>query len=83
MDPGDVANAGPMIADLVGLLPALRSVILGGDAAQAGWRDHRPSGTSTRECSCSHPSVTSVNTRPWVWLLTVRAWRDAASWAVA
>ncbi len=81
--PGDVANAGPMLAELVSLLPELRSVILGGGAAQSGWRDHKPPGTSTREFPCPHPSVTNVNTRPWVWPMIVEAWRDAAAWAVA
>lgn len=76
--PGDVANAGPLLAELVALLPELRSVILGGEAAQTGWRDHKPPGTRVREFPCPHPSVTNVNTRPWVWPLIVQAWRDAA-----
>jgi hypothetical protein len=59
---GDVANAGHMLAELVALLPRLRSVVLGGQAAQEGWRDHRPPGTTVREFPCPHPSVTNVNT---------------------
>jgi hypothetical protein len=49
---GDVANAGPMLVDLLALLPRLRSVILGGKAAQEGWRDHRPPGLHVREFPC-------------------------------
>jgi hypothetical protein len=78
--PGDIANAGPMLAELVALLPDLRSVILGGEAAKTGWRDHKPPGAHTREIPCPHPSVTNVNTRPWVRPLIVQAWRDAAAW---
>ena len=80
-DPGDVANAGPMLAELVSLLPHLRSVVLGGEAAQVGWREHKPSMAHAREFPCPHPSVTNVNTRPWVRPLIVQAWRDAAAWA--
>jgi hypothetical protein len=79
--PGDVANAGPMLAELVALLPELRSVVLGGEAAQICWRDHKPRTAQVREFPCPHPSVTNVNTRPGVWPLIVQAWRDAAAWA--
>ena len=79
---GDVAHAGPLLKELVDLLPRLRSVILGGKAAQEGWRDHRPQGITVREFPCPHPSVTNVNTRPEVWPAVVSAWRDAATWAV-
>lgn len=75
---GDVANAGPLLAEMVALLPELRYVILGGAAAQTGWRYHKPPGTLVREFPCPHPSATNVNTRPWVWPLIVEAWRDAA-----
>ncbi|MBI4935938.1 MAG: uracil-DNA glycosylase [Actinobacteria bacterium] len=78
---GDVADAGPMLAELVALLPQLRSVILGGKAAREGWGNHRPPSTQAREFPCPHPSVTNVNTRPDVWPLVVSAWRAAAEWA--
>ncbi|MEQ1702151.1 MAG: uracil-DNA glycosylase, partial [Ilumatobacteraceae bacterium] len=55
--PGDVANAGPMLVELVALLPRLRAVILGGKAAQAAWRDYGPSRPTIREFPCPHPSV--------------------------
>ena len=79
---GDVAHAGPLLKELVDLLPRLRAVILGGKAAQEGWRLHRPQGVTVREFPCPHPSVTNVNTRPEVWPAVVSAWRDAAAWAV-
>jgi hypothetical protein len=79
--PNDVASAGPLLGELVELLPHLRSVILGGGAAQTGWRDHKPAGVGVREFGCPHPSVANVNTRPWVWPQIVQAWRDTAIWA--
>jgi hypothetical protein len=81
--PGDVANAGPMLAELVDLLPRLRSVILGGRAAQQGWQEHGPADPRIRAFPCPHPSVTNVNTRPTVWPAVVGAWRDASTWASA
>lgn len=57
---GDVAHAGPLLKELVDLLPHLRAVILGGKAAQEGWRGHRPQGTTLRDFACPHPSVTNV-----------------------
>jgi hypothetical protein len=53
--PGDVLNARPMLAELVALLPKLRSVILGGGTAQTGWRDHKPPEAPTRQFPCPHP----------------------------
>lgn len=80
---GDVAAAGPLLNELVDLLPHLRAVILGGGAAQLARRDHRPPGMAIREFPCPHPSVTNVNTRPWVWPQIVKAWTDAAAWAIS
>jgi hypothetical protein len=81
--PDDVAYAGPLLAELMQLLPRVRAVILGGKAAQAGWLDHRPAGIHVREIRCPHPSVTNVNTRPEVWPAVVAAWHSAAEWALA
>lgn len=81
--PGDVVNAGPMLAELVVLLPQLRSVILGGKAAQEAWQNHGPSVPEIRTFPCPHPSVTNVNTRPSVRPAVVAAWRDAERWAAA
>lgn len=36
----DVATAGPLITELLALLPAVRAVILGGRAAQRAWDAH-------------------------------------------
>lgn len=77
---GDVASAGPLLQELMGLLPRVQAVILGGKAAQDGWRSHRPAGIAVGEFPCPHPSVTNVNTRPGVWPAVVSAWRDAAAW---
>lgn len=42
--PGDVANAGPLLAELMALLPRVRAVILGGKAAQKGMEGSPPGG---------------------------------------
>ena len=78
----DIASAGPMLVELIDLLPQVRAVILGGKAAQSGWLDHRPPDIDVREFLCPHPSVTNVNTRPDVWPAVVAAWRAAAEWAL-
>lgn len=71
----DVAAAGPLLSELVALMPELRCVILGGGAAQTAWRDHRPSGIDVRSIDCPHPSPTNLNTRPHNRALVVDAWR--------
>ncbi len=80
-DPGDVAFAGPMLSQLTSLLPHLRSVILGGKAAQTAWKSHGPANAQVQTFECPHPSVTNVNTRPWVWNEVVAAWRAAEEWS--
>lgn len=63
-DPSDVAAAGPLLSELLGLLPKLRCVILGGGAAQQAWRNFAPSPTDLTVFECPDPSPTNVNTRP-------------------
>lgn len=74
----DVAAAGPLLKELVSLLPNLRSVILGGRAAQHAWRDHQPPDLKVVSVDCPHPSPTNLNTRPHNRELVVAAWRTAA-----
>lgn len=76
--PGDVRDVGHLLAELLALLPRLRSVILGGGAAQAAWRDHAPSDLDLVVIECPHPSPTNVNTRPGTREAIVEAWRTAA-----
>jgi hypothetical protein len=79
--PGDVADAGPMLSELIALLPRLRVVILGGAAAQRGWRDHAPLRSDLVVIDAPHPSPTNVNTRPGTREAIVDAWRRAGDLA--
>jgi hypothetical protein len=74
----DVAAVGPLLSELLGLLPALRAVILGGRAAQRTWDDHAPSDHSLVVRRAPHPSPTNLNTRPHARAAVVEAWRSAA-----
>jgi len=76
-DSDDVAAVGPLLGELLSLLPDIRCVILGGGAAQAAWRDHGPPGVRMHVIKCPHPSPTNVNTRPGARDLIVEAWREA------
>lgn len=81
-DRNDVAAAGPLLAELLALLPELRVVVLGGGAAQAAWSDHAPPGSDLVVIPCPHPSPTNVNTRPGSRAAIVAAWRRAAQAAL-
>ena len=76
-DHNDIAAVGPLIAELLSLLPKLRVVILGGKAAQKVWRDYAPYDDKLHVIECPHPSPTNLNTRPGNRDKVVGAWRDA------
>jgi hypothetical protein len=76
---GDIAAAGPLLEELLSLLPRLRCAVLGGRAAQAAWRAHAPHGRPIVAIECPHPSATNLNTRPDARHQIVEAWRDALS----
>jgi hypothetical protein len=78
-DPTDVAAAAPLLAELLGLLPELRYVILGGRAAQAAWAAHAPEGIHLQVIEGPHPSPVNLNPRPAERPLVVAAWRSAAT----
>ena len=73
----DVASAGPLLAELLELLPRIRAVILGGKAAQRTWAGHAPKETAVSSFEAPHPSPTNLNTRPLTREAVVKAWRDA------
>ncbi len=77
-DASDVAAVGPLLEELLDLLPDIGCVILGGGAAKAAWRDHAPVDHQVRVIECPHPSPTNVNTRPGARDQIVQAWRTAA-----
>ena len=77
----DVAAVGPLLGELMALLPRVRCVILGGAAAQKAWRDHQPRGYRGHAIDCPHPSPTNVNTRPGTRDAIVAAWSRASSLA--
>jgi len=76
-NPGDIAAAGPLLTELLGLLPALRVVILGGDAARLAWKLHAPEGHDLTVIDAPHPSATNLNTRPGNRPKVVAAWVQA------
>ncbi len=75
----DVAAVGPLLSELVGLLPLLRVVILGGAKAQRTWSDHAPPGHGLLRIDSPHPSPQVVNIRPAARSAIVEAWRRAYS----
>lgn len=78
-DRDDIAAVGPLLRELLSLLPKVRHVILGGGAAQAAWRDHQPLGATAQVIACPHPSPTNVNTRPSARDQIVSAWKATAA----
>lgn len=82
-DGDDVSAAGPLLAELLDLLPDIRCVVLGGAAARSAWGLHRPAGFTAAVIDCPHPSPTNWNTRPATAPAVVEAWRTAgrlATW---
>lgn len=76
--PGDIEDAGPLLVELLDLLPNIRCVILGGEAAQTCWASFRPDSFGGAVIECPHPSPTNWNTRPATAKAVVEAWRTAA-----
>lgn len=77
MAPTDALSAGPLLKELLALLPHLSVVILGGAAAKRVWMAHAPRGDGLFVIECPHPSPTNVNTRPEARALIVAAWAEA------
>ncbi|MBN1304906.1 MAG: uracil-DNA glycosylase [Anaerolineales bacterium] len=73
----DLAAVGPLLSELIGLLPKLQVVILGGKAARSVWRKFAPGDTKLHIIECPHPSPTNLNTRPGNRARIVEAWREA------
>ncbi|HXC76988.1 MAG TPA: uracil-DNA glycosylase [Candidatus Acidoferrum sp.] len=73
--PSDVSAVGPLMAELLALLPRLQVVVLGGSAARKTWDKFGPKDLKTIDSP--HPSPTNVNTRPGTREAIVKAWRSA------
>ncbi len=73
----DIAAAGPLLIELLNLLPRLQVIILGGEAARKVWQDFAPVHTALHIIKCPHPSPTNLNTRPGNRELVIKAWQDA------
>lgn len=80
-DHNDIAAVGPLLSDLLNLLPRLRVVILGGKAAQEVWRNYAPTDKTFHIIECPNPSPSNLNTRPGNRALIVDAWREALRYA--
>jgi uracil-DNA glycosylase len=76
-NPNDIAAVGPFIKELVNLLPCLKVVILGGEAARKVWHDFPPKQAKLQIIECPHPSPTNLNTRPGNREQIIKAWRQA------
>lgn len=76
-DPHDIAAVGPLLGELLDLLPRLRVVILGGKAANKVWRDFAPVNCPFHIIECPHPSPKNLNSRPWYREPIIKAWQDA------
>lgn len=73
----DIAACGPLLVELLSLLPQLRVVILGGKAAQKVWHKFAPGNTTLHIIECPLPSPTNLYTRPENRGLVVEAWKNA------
>ena len=80
-NPNDIAAVGLLIEELVSLLPHLRVVVLGGEAARKVWHDFTPNHIKLHVIECPHPSPTNVNTRPGNRNKIINAWREALKFA--
>jgi uracil-DNA glycosylase len=76
-NPKDIAAVGPFIEELISLLPHLKVVILGGEAARKAMQDLAPRHIKFQVIMCPHPSPPNVNTRPGNRERIVNAWREA------
>jgi hypothetical protein len=78
-NPSDIASAGPLLHELMAMLPSVKCVILGGKQAAEAWRNHHPAGLNVKVIECPHPSPQNMNTRPGARDRIVQAWREAAA----
>ncbi len=76
-NPHDVAAVGPLLMELLKLLPRLKVVILGGAAARKIWQGFAPIRIKLHLIECPHPSPTNINTRRGSRELVVKAWQTA------
>lgn len=81
-NPIDIASVGPLILELIGLLPCLKVVILGGEAARKVWQDFSPRNMNLHVIECPHPSPTNLNTRPGNRDRVIAAWRAALKYTL-
>jgi uracil-DNA glycosylase len=81
-DPNDIAAVGPLLNELLNLLPRLQVVILGGEAARKVWQGFAPVHTTLHIIECPHPSPTNLNTRPGNRELVIEAWQEALKFVV-
>jgi hypothetical protein len=79
-NPTDIAAVGPLLIELLNLLPRLRVVILGGDAARKVWRGFAPQNVRLHIIEGPHPSPTNLNTRPGNKERVIEAWQDALNY---
>ena len=79
-DKDDIAAVGPLITELLNLLPRLQVVILGGKAASKVWQGYAPQGRKLIIIECPHPSPTNLNTRPGNREQVIKSWREALSY---
>jgi hypothetical protein len=73
----DIDVAGPLLRELLDLLPGVGAVILGGKAAQRSWRRFAPATRQLVTEECPHASPQNVNTRPSARGEIVLAWARA------
>jgi hypothetical protein len=79
-DKDDIAAVGPLLRELLNLLPKLQVVILGGKAASKVWRSYAPPQSNLMIIECPHPSPTNVNTRPGNREQIIDAWQRALNY---
>lgn len=73
----DVTAVGPLLSELLDLLPRVRAVILGGKAAQTAWDRYAGAPRGIEVFRCPHTSPLSLNTNPAARQLVVEAWQRA------
>jgi hypothetical protein len=73
----DLSATGALLSEMLALLPELRCVILGGEAAIRCWDRYAPPGHGLAAIRTKHPSPRNLNTRPQYRPLIVDAWKKA------
>lgn len=74
----DAVAAGPLLAELLALLPRLRAVVVGGLKAQRIWRQHGPTDPRIKVILVGHPGPQHYNNNRDLHGQLVAAWRAAA-----